>query len=349
MRAVRVFLITGILVAGSSVILAYDNPWKDVRGVNYVPSYSHNPIETWMSYNRSIIERELSMASDTLGMNSVRIFMSFFVWYAQRESFLQDYDHFVGACAARGIKPLIVLLDDDFYDPPGVNSTAGIQSYLEGGEWRGAKWMANPGIPVASSDKSSGWGTILTYLTDLTGGARANDSRILGYDMCNEPHRPYPFTGGLAELIVFATQHVESLTAVHATLDAYSGAPQNLTTLETALSFHSYWQYGHPEQCKANAATVCNAQATAGAAQYATAKRLNKPVLVSEMGQFDCYCPAAKGFRQAGVGWIAWELMMEHDQFFTFQGILFKNGTARSDVEAECLKSLASTPVEPCV
>lgn len=68
------------------------------------------------------------------------------------------------------------------------------------------------------------------------------------------------------------------------------------------------------------ATQVCHAQAANGRGFLSKGVAAGKPVLVSEMGQFDCYCPAAQGFQSAGVGWIAWELMLEHDQFSSFQG-----------------------------
>ena len=35
----------------------YTNAWGDVRGVNYVPSYSRNDVQTWMDYDEATIER----------------------------------------------------------------------------------------------------------------------------------------------------------------------------------------------------------------------------------------------------------------------------------------------------
>ena len=35
----------------------YTNAWADVRGVNYVPSYSRNDVQTWMDYDEATIER----------------------------------------------------------------------------------------------------------------------------------------------------------------------------------------------------------------------------------------------------------------------------------------------------
>ena len=98
----------------------YTNVWAGVRGVNYVPSYSQNPVQTWADYDKLTIERELGFAQK-LKLNTVRVFLHMFPWAADRDAFLTSYDHFIDACASRGIKPLIVLFDDDFYD---VNVTS---------------------------------------------------------------------------------------------------------------------------------------------------------------------------------------------------------------------------------
>ena len=101
----------------TGLALSYTNLWADVRGVNYVPSFSRNPIQTFVDYDRATIERELSFAQ-RLNLNAVRIFLHLFAWAADRDQFLANYDHLVAACAARGIKPLMVLFDDDFFDDP---------------------------------------------------------------------------------------------------------------------------------------------------------------------------------------------------------------------------------------
>lgn len=53
---------------------SYSNSWAGVRGVNYVPSYSQNPVSTWMDYDAAVIERELGFAHNT-GFNVVRVFL----------------------------------------------------------------------------------------------------------------------------------------------------------------------------------------------------------------------------------------------------------------------------------
>ena len=139
---------------------------------------------------------------------------------------------------------------------------------------------------------------------------------ILGYDIMNEPSRTAPFAGGLAAFITWALNRtaVASRGAL-TTVDAYAGVPANLTRREAALSYHSYYHYSHWRDCSSNTSDVRAMQSSAAATQLEAAARLDKPVVLSEFGQSDCYCPAAEAVQAAGVGWFAWELINDHDQF----------------------------------
>ena len=97
-----------------------------------------------MDYNRTTIERELSYAQDG-GLNAVRVFLSLFAWQTDREAFLSNLDHLITSSATHGIKPLLVVFDDDFYDVPSVNTSAEIAPWVRTGEYKHLKWMANPG------------------------------------------------------------------------------------------------------------------------------------------------------------------------------------------------------------
>ena len=475
----------------------YRNAWGDVRGVNYVPSYSRNDIQTWMDYDAATVERELGYARD-VGLNAVRVFLSVFPWVADRGAFLARYDHLVAACAARGIRPLVVLFDDDFFDVPGVARASEIARWLATKAYRNEKWMANPGgpsIPCASDvicdggamiapsapppgrilvdrafsfffliklipyqkrrpptavgypptavgypptavgypptavgypptavghtqpssvtlprplqppskrrwlpfrcrpivclntqlatgrlqvcffqfedrpglppdgtscasppagmcilaeDQANGWALADRFVADVAGGPRANDRRLLGYDVMNEPGRPAPFPGGLPAFIDHVAAVLGAATDAPFTVDRYRRAPADAEDMERGLSWHDYWRYGQWRSCAARAAGVCHDRAAAGAAYLADGAARGKPALVSEMGQFDCYCPAARGWQAAGVGFIAWELMLEHDQFSGFQGLVYKNGTFRSEAERRCIADLATRTPRSC-
>lgn len=320
---------------------AYTNIWAGVRGVNYVPSYSGNPIQTFADYDRSTVERELGFAQ-RLNLNAVRVFLHLFAWAANRSQFLADFDHLVSACAARGLKPLIVLFDDDFFDVPNITTALEASTWVATRAYRRSNWMANPGMPMLGADYASGFALAAAYIDDVAGGARAGDARLLGFDVMNEPSRTAPFAGGLARFISFAINRTAaSSRAVMTTVDDYSGAPADLHAHETGRSYHHYYHYSRWRDCATNKSDVRASQGAIAAAQYAAAARAGQPVLLSEFGQAECYCPAAQAVQAAGVGWIAWELIATHDQFGDFQGLVDASGEPRSVAEVECIKRLA--------
>lgn len=93
-----------------------------MRGANYVPSFSRNPVQTWIM----ISSNGGAGWAQGLNFNSLRVFMHLFAWAADRDAFLSNYDHFLTTCAQRGVKPLIVLFDDDFFDVNNVSTAAAV-------------------------------------------------------------------------------------------------------------------------------------------------------------------------------------------------------------------------------
>lgn len=210
---------------------AYANSWASVRGVNYVPSFSRNPVQTFADYDAATVERELSWARE-LDLNAVRVFLHMYVWAHDRNNFLAAYDHLIGACAARGIRPLVVLFDDDFFDVD-VSSAVEAAAWVESRAYRHSNWMANPGMPMLGADFTAGFALAGAFIDDVVGGTRAADARLLGYDIMNEPSRTAPFDGGLAAFIRWALNRTVTLArGVMTTVDAYSAVPPDLTRLE---------------------------------------------------------------------------------------------------------------------
>ena len=319
-----------------------------MRGVNYVPSYAKNPVETWVDWDPSVVERELDLVS-SLHFNTVRVFLHLFAWAADREGFLANLESLIKACHRRGIKPMLVLFDDDFYDVANVTTPAEAKAWVATRRYRSLPWMANPGIPMLATEASTNWPTVQAYLSDVV----RPDPRLLAYDVMNEPSRAVPFAGGLPRFVAFAINETNKRTrvgqrvVVPATVDQYSGVPSDLEAIEGGLSFHNYYHYGKHRDCTANQSDVYAVQSAAAAGFRRQGEIHDKPVMVSEFGQSDCYCPAATAFRDRGVGWIAWELIASHDQFGAFQGIFYPNGTARSQKEVDCLARLAAPHPSP--
>ena len=110
-----------------------DNAYSSIRGCNYIPSKAGNPIEFWRDYCPQDIKRELEYAH-RLGLNSVRIFLSYVVYEYNRESFLERLRHFVQTAYFYGLSTVPVLWDSCFSEMmPSIDTN-------------GHDWYPNPGV-----------------------------------------------------------------------------------------------------------------------------------------------------------------------------------------------------------
>ncbi len=154
--------------------------------------------------------------------------------------------------------------------------------------------------------------------------------------------------GSLAPFIKFVFETLKEMVDPDLksprTIDSYHynvSQPDDLDKLETAVSYHNYYHYMDRKAC-ANTSDVQKVQGDLAADMYRRAEKLDQPVLISEFGQAECYCPAAQAIQNQGVGWILWELILSHDEFGSFQGLVYANGTARSESEVDCIRALAT-------
>ena len=75
--------------------------------------------------------------------------------------------------------------------------------------------MANPAWHVYSEGRRREQRALTdVYLLGMRGGTRATDSRILGYDVMNEPHRTGLWVGGLPAFIGHAFERIGHLTSL---------------------------------------------------------------------------------------------------------------------------------------
>ena len=153
-------------------------PW--LVGSNYIPADAINELEMWQaeSFDPKRIDLELGWA-ESLGLNTMRVFLHDLPWQKDREGFRKRIDTFLQIAANHHIKPLLVLFDS-CWDPnpqlgkqrdprPGVHNSGWVQS-------PGAKALQDP-AQVPRLEK---------YVKGVV-GAFANDPRILGWDVWNEP------------------------------------------------------------------------------------------------------------------------------------------------------------------
>ena len=90
-------------------------PW--LVGANFLPSDAVNELEMWQgsSFDAKEIDRELGWA-ESLGMNTMRVFLHNLVWEQDSAGFQHRIDQFLTIASAHHIRPIFVLFDS-CWDP----------------------------------------------------------------------------------------------------------------------------------------------------------------------------------------------------------------------------------------
>jgi hypothetical protein len=153
-------------------------PW--LVGSNYIPATAINELEMWQAdtFDPQRIDLELGWA-ESIGLNTMRVFLHDLLWQQDAPGFQKRIDIFLSIAQKHHIRILFVLFDS-CWDPypqlgkqraprPGVHNSGWVQS-------PGAAALKDP----AQIPRLEG------YVKGVV-GAFANDPRILGWDVWNEP------------------------------------------------------------------------------------------------------------------------------------------------------------------
>jgi hypothetical protein len=153
-------------------------PW--LLGSNYTPAYAINQLEMWQadSFDPKRIDLELGWA-EAIGFDSMRVFLHDLLWKQDPQGFKSRIDTFLRIADKHHIKILFVLFDS-CWDPdpqlgkqheprPGIHNSGWVQS-------PGSKALQDP----------SQYPRLEAYVKGVV-GAFANDNRVLGWDIWNEP------------------------------------------------------------------------------------------------------------------------------------------------------------------
>ncbi|HEY5212972.1 MAG TPA: cellulase family glycosylhydrolase [Acidobacteriaceae bacterium] len=276
-------------------------PW--LVGANYVPSDAINQLEMFQAatFNPALNDKELGMA-ESIGMNTMRVFLQDQLWQQDPEGFKHRLDVFLDIAARHHIRPLFVLFDSCWetnphlgpqHPPiPGVHNSGWVQS-------PGKERLLNP------ADEPQ----LKAYVQGVV-GAFANDKRVLGWDIWNEPDNK---GGDRVEDEAAKVKRVDELLpkafawarAMHPTQPLTSGVGQGdwsadghqspTTKIQLAesdvISFHNYdW----PEGFEAKVQSLLP---------------YHRPLLCTEYmargngSTFDTILPIAKHYNIAAINW----------------------------------------------
>ena len=286
------------------------NTWYDRQpwlvGSNFIPADAINQLEMWQSdsFDPQEIDKELGWA-EGVGMNTMRVFLHDLLWQQDPEGFKKRLDTFLAISSKHHIRPLLVLFDSCWDAQPKL----GVQHPPIPGI-HNSGWVQGPG--ASALQDSSQYPRLKAYVTGIV-GAFSGDSRILGWDVWNEPDNmnessqkePRNKRELVAALLPRVFEWARSVNPSQPlTSGIWSGSPEEWsdpekwnavqrTQLEQSdvISFHNYsW----PEDFEVHMAAL---------------QRLKRPVLCTEYmarsvgSTFDTILPLAKSHRVAVINW----------------------------------------------
>lgn len=314
LRRLGVVVSMGAVLAAGSVAAQQPDRWSAEKanawyaqqpwlvGANYVPSDAINQLEMFQAatWNPQLNDKELGMA-ESVGMNTVRVFLQDQLWTEDPPGFRQRLDAFLAIAAKHHIRPILVLFDS-CWDP---NPKLGPQHPPIPGV-HNSGWVQSPG--TAELEDAAYEPKLEAYVKGVV-GAFANDPRVLAWDVWNEPdnvaeqYTPTPHKAELVDALlpkVFAwarsVHPVQPLTSgVWAGDWSHPDRESATTKIQLAesdvISFHNY---GWPEQF---------------AARIHELRAYGRPLLCTEYmargagSTFDNTLPIAKQEHVAAINW----------------------------------------------
>jgi hypothetical protein len=155
-----------------------EQPW--LVGANYNPSTAINQLEMWQadSFDPKRIDQELGWAED-IGMNVMRVYLHDLLHKQDTKGFYKRMDKFLEIADKHHIKILFVLFDSCWDPFPALGKQRAPKPFTHN-----SGWVQSPGQKVLKD--SLQYPRLEKYVKE-TVSEFADDDRILGWDVWNEP------------------------------------------------------------------------------------------------------------------------------------------------------------------
>ncbi len=158
--------------------------WRDrmgwLVGANFGPAYAINQLEMWQpeTFDLAAIDRELGWA-ESLGMNSMRVFLHHLLWEQDKEGLLQRMDQLLEVADRHKIRIMFVLFDSVWDPHPKLGPQRAPKQGLHN-----SGWVQSPGAhDLTHRDRHA-------LLEEFTKGVIRrfrDDRRVVVWDLWNEP------------------------------------------------------------------------------------------------------------------------------------------------------------------
>ena len=179
-----------------------ENGW--MIGSNFNPSTSINQLEFWQedTYDKETIERELGWSAE-LGMNTHRVYLHNLLWDQDSVGFIKRIENYLDISESKGIKTLFVLLDDCWHPAPKLGKQPDPMPFVHN-SW----WVQAPGSAILGD--SSRHHEIKNYIKGVISHF-ADDKRVIGWDLYNEPGNIAPTQKGHNEFAIKGDKDIFTL------------------------------------------------------------------------------------------------------------------------------------------
>lgn len=149
-------------------------------GANFLPSTAINQLEMWQAetFDTVTIDRELGWA-ESIGMNTARVYLHDLLHEQDSLGFYERMDTFLQIADRHHIKPLFVFFDSCWDPFPALGKQRDPKPHVHN-----SGWVQSPGQKVLKD--STQYPRLEKYVKGVI-GKFAQDDRILGWDVWNEP------------------------------------------------------------------------------------------------------------------------------------------------------------------
>ncbi len=151
--------------------------YSAVRGFNYQPSYGATGCEIWRNFKADIIKKELGLGKKYFpGINTIRAWLSFDAFLVDNDQFEEAFEQYIAIADGHGLK-IIPTLFNNWHSLPDYGGVA--EETIR--SWFKCRSSAGAATPY-----------VFDLYLDRIVGKHSNDSRILLWDLCNEPFNSGP-------------------------------------------------------------------------------------------------------------------------------------------------------------
>ncbi|HEX8913643.1 MAG TPA: endo-1,4-beta-xylanase [Humisphaera sp.] len=327
--AIMLGVLLGLTAAGGRTTRAADAPaspdvpgrWTEQQandwhkrtgwlvGANYTPATAINQLEMWQadSFDPATIDRELAMA-ESLGFNSMRVFLHHLVWEQDAEGLYKRMDQFLGIAEKHKVRVMFVLFDSCWDPEPKLGKQRPPKKGVHN-----SGWVQSPGKADLMDAKRHP--VLEAYVKGVVGRFK-DDARVVVWDVWNEPdnqndnsygknHLKTEPAGKLQATIPLLAKAFEWARAAKPSQPLTSGPWIGPKKPQDALSTTEQVQVHHSDVI-----TFHTYNEPAGVEKWiAYYKKFNRPMLCTEYmarpngSRFD---PTLQIFKDAGVGAYCW-------------------------------------------